>query len=81
MSRKETGIVKKQTEITKKQYQRLDNVYGFKTTLVNKKRENSGLVYNINFKLNKLNISEEEFNELSDDTKFKHLQKPFFKNK
>ena len=35
-------------------------------------------MYN-NFNFKKLNIIEEEFNELSDDTK--HLQKPFLKNK
>ena len=45
---------------------------------MNKKYENSDLVYN-NFSFNKFNVSDEEFNELSGDTKYKHLQRFFNK--
>ena len=41
------------------------------------KRENSDMVFN-NFNFHKFNITDEEFNELSADTKYKCLQK-FFK--
>ena len=68
---------KKQTSIAEKQYQELDNIHGLSKTILNRNRENSDLVYN-NFKFNKFNITDEEFNDLSDDKKYKHLQK-FFK--
>ena len=64
----------------KKQNQGLDKVYGFNNTVVNKRRENSDLVYN-NFNFSKFSISDEEFNVFSDDTKHKHLQKLFNKIK
>ena len=47
---------------------------------MNKRRENSDLVYN-NFNFSKFSISDEEFNVFSDDTKHKHLQKLFNKIK
>ena len=50
---------------------------GFTETVVDKKPENSDLVYN-NFDFNKFNINDEDFNELSDEITCKHLQK-FFK--
>ena len=50
---------------------------GFTETVVDKKHENSDLVYN-NFDFNKFNINDEDFNELSDETTYKHLQN-FFK--
>ena len=62
--------MKKQTSLAKKQYQELDEVYGLNKTVLDKKYEN--------FK--KFNITDDEFNELSDDTKYKHLQK-FLKKK
>ena len=68
---------KKKTSIAEKQYQELDNIHGLSKTILNRNRENSDLVYN-NFKFNKFNITDEEFNDLSDDKKYKHLQK-FFK--
>ena len=45
---------------------------------MNKKRESSGLVYN-NFNFKKFNITDEDFDQLSVDTKYKHLQKFFNK--
>ena len=39
-----------------------------------KKHENSGLLYR-NFDFNQINITNEEFNELSGDTKYKYHQK------
>ena len=45
---------------------------------MNKKQEISDLAYN-NFIFKKLNISDKEFNNLSDDIKCKHLQ--MFSNK
>ena len=71
---------KKQADIEKEQNQGLDKVYGFNNTVVNKRRENSDLVYN-NFNYSKFSISDEEFNVFSDDTKHKHLQKLFNKIK
>ena len=68
---------KKQTSIAEKQYQELDNIHGLNKTILNRNWQNSDLVYN-NFKFNKFNITDGEFNDLSDDTKYKHLQK-FFK--
>ena len=68
---------KKKTSIAEKQYQELDNIHGLSKTILNRNRENSDLVYN-NFKFNKFNITDEGFNDLSDDKKYKHLQK-FFK--
>ena len=68
---------KKQTSIAEKQYQELDNIHGLSKTILNRNRENSDLVYN-NFKFNKFNITDEEFNDLSDDKKYNYLQK-FFK--
>ena len=62
--------LKKQTSLAKKQYQELDEVYGLNKTVLDKKHEN--------FK--KFNITDDEFNELSDYTKYKHLQK-FLKKK
>ena len=62
--------MKKQTSLAKKQYQELDEVYGLNKTVLDKKHEN--------FK--KFNITDDKFNELSDDTKYKHLQK-FLKEK
>ena len=48
---------------------------------MNKKWENSDLVYN-NFNITKLSITDEEFNELPADMKYKHLQtKVFQQNK
>ena len=47
---------------------------------MNKRRENSDLVYN-NFNFSKFSISDEELNLFSDDTKHKHLQKLFNKIK
>ena len=47
---------------------------------MNKKNEESDLVNN-NFVLKKFNITDEEFNELSADTKCQHLQKIFKKIK
>ena len=44
--KKQTDIAKKKTDITKEQYQRIDKVYRFDKTVVNKKREKSNLVYN-----------------------------------
>ena len=70
--------MEKETDIVEKQYQVLDKVYGFNKTVTNRKRENSDLVYN-SFNFNEFNITEEEFNELSVDTKYKHLQKFFDK--
>ena len=43
---------------------------------MNKKPKNSNIVYN-DFNFNKFNISDEGFNGLSDDTKYKHLKKHF----
>ena len=40
---------------------------------MSKKRENSDLVYN-NFDFKKFSITDEECNELSADTKYKHLK-------
>ena len=70
--------MKKKTDISEKQYQVLDKVYGINKTVMNKKRENSDLVYN-KFNFNKFNITDEEFNEFSADTKYKHLQMFFNK--
>ena len=78
MSWKKNWHCKKQTDIEKEQNQGLDKFYGFNNTVVNKRRENSDLVYN-NFNFSKFSISDEEFNVLSDDTKHKHLQKLFNK--
>ena len=39
-----------------------------------KKRENSDLLYK-NFDFNKFNNTNEEFNDVSYETKYKHLQK------
>ena len=39
-----------------------------------KKRENSDLLYK-NFDFNKFSIMDEDFNDVSDETKYKHLQK------
>ena len=72
--------LKKQTDIAKKQYQVLDKVHGCDTRAVNKKHESfKNLVYS-NFNFNKFNISDEEFNELSGNTKYS-LLKIFFLTK
>ena len=70
--------MKKQTTITEKQYQELEKVHGINKTQLDKKCQNSDLVYN-NFNYNKFNITNEELNELSGDTKYKHLQNVFKK--
>ena len=70
--------LKKQTKNNaEKQYKKLDKVNGFNKRVLNKKHENSDWVCN-NFHSNKFSITDDEFNELSDDTKYKDLQK-FFK--
>ena len=68
--------LRKQTSIAKKQYEELHKVYGLNKRVLNKKRENLYLLYN-NFNFNKFSISDEEFNDLSDDTKYKHIRKLF----
>ena len=45
---------------------------------MDKKQENSDLLYN-NSNFIKLSITDDEFNELRTDTKYKHLQKFFNK--
>ena len=57
----------------KSKYQGLDKIDGFAETVVDKKPENSDLVYN-NFNFNKFDINDEDFNELSDETKYMHHQ-------
>ena len=57
----------------KNKYQGLDKIDGFAETVVDKKPENSDLVYN-NFNFNKFDINDEDFNELSDETKYMHHQ-------
>ena len=64
--------MKKKTDISEKQYQVLDK------TVMNKKRENSDLVYK-NFNFNKFNITGEEFKKFPAHTKYKHLQMFFSK--
>ena len=67
--------LKKQIDIEKKKrYQKLYKVQGLNKIVLDEKRENSHLVYK-NFNFNKLRITGEKFRELSDDTKYKHLQK------
>ena len=46
--------------------------------LVNKNCKDSDLVHD-NFNYNTFNINDEEFNKLSNDTKYKHLQNLFSK--
>ena len=65
--------LKKQTDIAKKQNHELIKVHGLNKTEMSKKRENSDLVYN-NFDFKKFSITDEECNELSADTKYKHLK-------
>ena len=70
---------KKQTSIAEKQYQNLDdNVRGHDITVLIKKKESCNLLYN-NFKFEKFNISDEEFDELSKDTIYKHLDTFFIR--
>ena len=76
--KKQTDTAKKQTQITKEQNQRLEKVFAFNITALNKNLENSDLAYN-SFNFNKCSISDEDFKELSDNTKYKHLQKIFDK--
>ena len=58
-----------------KQYQELEKAHGLNKTQLNKKnRENSYLLYK-NFDFNKLSITNEEFHNVSDEKKYKHLQK------
>ena len=71
------SVLQNKTSIAEKQYQELDNVHGLNKTVLDTKRENLDPVYN-NFNFNKFNISDGEFNDLSNDTKYKHLQM-FFK--
>ena len=71
--------LKKQISISEKQNQELGKVHGLNETVLDKKCENSDLLYN-NLNLNIFSITDEEFNDLSDDTKYKHLQR-FFKIK
>ena len=71
--------LKKQISISEKQNQELGKVHGLNKTVLNKKCENSDLLYN-NLNLNIFSITDVEFNDLSDDTKYKHLQR-FFKIK
>ena len=67
--------LKKQIDIEKKKrYQKLYKVQGLNKIVLDEKRENSHLVYK-NFNFNKLRITGEKFRELSDGTKYKHLQK------
>ena len=70
--------MKKQTNIAGKKYHELGKVCGRNKIVVNKKCETSTLVNN-NLDFNEFNISYEEFNELSDDTKYNHLKKFFNK--
>ena len=70
--------VEKANSIAEKQYQELDEVCGLSKTELNKKSDNSDLVYH-NFDFNKFNIGDEEFNELLDGTKYKHFEKFFTK--
>ena len=60
----------------KNKYQGLEKAYEFNKTVVNKKHKNSDQLHN-NSNFNTFNISDEEFNELSNETKYKHLQKFF----
>ena len=62
----------------RKQFQELDKVHGLNKTVQNKKHENLDLVYN-NFNVNKFNITDEEFTDFPDDTKYKHDQNVFLK--
>ena len=64
--------LKNQTSTAKKQCQELDKVHGLNKLVINKKREHSDLVYN-NFDFNTFNTTGDEFNNLSDDSKHKHL--------
>ena len=48
--KKQIGIAKKQSEITKEKYRGLEKIYGFSKTVVNKNYENSYLVFD-NFDL------------------------------
>ena len=59
----------KQTDSAKIQW--LSNIHGFNKIMTNKKCENSGLAYN-SFNFNKFNISDEEFNKLPVEKKYKH---------
>ena len=54
---------------------RLNGLYshGLNKTQLNKNRENSDLLYK-NSDSNKFDITNEEFNDLSRDTNFEHLQ-------
>ena len=65
--------MKKQTNIAEKQYQKLDKIHVLNKTVLNKNCKNSDLVYN-NFNFNKFSITNEEFNGLSDDPKYKHVK-------
>ena len=69
-----TTNLKKQTSIAGKQYQELEKAHGLNITQLNKNRENSDLLYKT-FDFNKFSNTNEEFNDVSYETKYKHLQK------
>ena len=66
--------LKEETSISEKQCQELDKVDGINTTVLNEKHVNLDLVYN-NFHFNKFSVTDEDVTDLSDDKKYKHLQK------
>ena len=66
--------LKKQANIAGKQHHQLDTAHGLNITQFNKKRENADMLYK-NFDFNKFNITNEEFNDLFCDTKYKHFPK------
>ena len=62
--------LKKKTDIAKNNIRK---GHGFNKTVMNKKRDNSEMVYN-NFNFSKFNITDKEFDELSADTKYIFFQ-------
>ena len=68
--------LKNQNSIAENQYQELGKICGHDKRVVTKKGGSSNLSYN-NFNFIKFNISDEEFDEISEDTIYKRLNKFF----